>query len=355
MATKKRALRKQPERMKPPRNTSGPGKRLDGKSLKALSKRGLSLLRLSDYEWEKLEETRQGGTRFSLTFPHEVARSARPYSVVLIEVGDGGHLSLGLVRTIQAISTLASRVLCDLVHPIRPRSLKLLLKKVTDTSLRTGVDKLARSDEDFQAISPRLGERLIELLAAPPENEPVLQRLIAELNRPERFDTARALQRDAVTLALKAFGLTLTDKAEAVWLRGDDTALTTVNLQENAVIQHDARWLPGWELKHSDLTGRAVFTRQSDTLHVFTANTLPLEKLLGVDLIYLNEPHGALVMVQYKMMEPRDRKRGQLGLWMDTIDASAEQEWLVRIDPQFEDELARSGSTRICRRAGPTG
>jgi hypothetical protein len=261
--------------------------------------------------------------------------------VVLIEVEGKTRLSIGLVRTIQAISTLESRVLFDLVHPIWPPSLTRLLKKVTDASLRTGADKLERSDEYFQAISPRLGERLIEHLAEHPENGPVLQRLIAQLNRPERFDDARALQRDAFVLALKTFGLTDKDSATAVSLQGGDTALAAVHLQEDAVIEHDARWLKGWHLKDSDLTGRAVFTRQSDTLHVFTANKRPLEELFGVDLIYLNEPRGALVMVQYKMMEPRERKRGQIGLWMDNIDLSDEQDWLVRIDQQFQDELAR--------------
>jgi hypothetical protein len=340
MATKKRASRKQRERMDSPRNTSGSGKMIDEKSVKALAKQGLSLLRFGAYEWGKLEETRHGGTRFSLNFPHNIARSARPNSIVLIGLeGKGAHLSIGLVRTIQAISTFESRVMFDLVHPIKPRFLTALLRKVTDASLRTGVAKLASSEEDFQAVSPKLGERLIQHLAVVPENGPALQRLIAHINQPKHFNNAKPLQRDAITLAIKAFGLG--DGATAISLPGDDTALASVRLHEDAVIEHEARWLPGWHLSNSDLTGRAVFTRQSDTLHVFTANKRPLEELFGVDLIYLNEPRGALVMVQYKMMEPQVRKHRSPELWMDSFEGPGEQEWGVSINQQFKDELAR--------------
>jgi hypothetical protein len=57
---------------------------------------------------------------------------------------------------------------------------------------------------------------------------------------------------------------------------------------EDSVIEHDARHIQGYELVHSDLTGRALFERGEDQLEVFTANRRPLEHCFGVDLIYLN-------------------------------------------------------------------
>lgn len=51
-----------------------------------------------------------------------------------------------------------------------------------------------------------------------------------------------------------------------------------------------------------------------------------LGSLLGVDLIYFNERRGALVMVQYKMLEQGREGRGG---------------WQVRLDWQFQNELDR--------------
>jgi len=85
-------------------------------NLKTLAKQGLSLLRWTMDEWKAVEETRLGGARFSLVFPHEIARSARPRSLVLIAINAEGEtaLKVGLVRSIQATATFDSRVVFDL-------------------------------------------------------------------------------------------------------------------------------------------------------------------------------------------------------------------------------------------------
>ena len=83
-----------------------------------------------------------------------------------------------------------------------------------------------------------------------------------------------------------------------------DTALARVRLREDTVIEHDARSIPGWTLTSSYQTGRATFSQGDQVLEVITANKQPLEEIFGVDLIYLNRTHRALVMLQYKMMEP---------------------------------------------------
>lgn len=281
--------------------------RIDDKQLKVLVRRGLSLLRLNGTEWMELEATRLSGARFSLTFPHSVARSGRPETLVLISIGgEAPDLRVGLIRSIQASATLDSRVVFDLIRPVDPGSLEALVAGVTVATLRTGAKKLAKGTAGFQSVSNKLGEQLITLIAAAPANAPVLQRILAEVGRPKHYENARALQEDAVYLALKAFGAT--DGATTVVLPGADTAIGTVRLLEDAVIEHDARWIPGWRLTDSDLTGKAVFARRGEQLEVFTANKRPLEKLFGVDLIYLSKARGALVMVQYKMMEPAERK-----------------------------------------------
>lgn len=212
----------------------------DENTLSELKRRGLSLLRISSTEWASLQESKNRGIRFSLIFPHDTARNARAQSVILIEPGgrDVG-LRIGYVRSIQAVSTLHSRVSIDLVQPITPALLERLLQQITSSTLRAVVTKLRQSGAAVSAISRRLGENLLDLIAGSPENAPALQRIVSELNRPGHFRNARAMQQDAVGLALKAFGLI--DEAESLDLPGRDTALGTVRLHEDAVIEHDAR------------------------------------------------------------------------------------------------------------------
>lgn len=300
--------------------------------LKSLVQKGLSLLRLTEYRWMELLEGRNHGTKFSLNFPHSVARSGKPGSLVLVAVtGTATPLHLGLFRSVQTISTLDSRVMFDLVQPITPHSLDALISSVHSTTLRAGARKLITGTDDFQRVSPKLGEHLIDLITAVGANSVVLQRILATVGRPKIYENAHALQHDALDLALRAFGAV--DGAAKIALRSDATAIGAVRLQEDAVIEHDARWISGWDLTESDLTGKAVFTRRGEQLEVFTANKRPLEELMGVDLIYLNKSRGALVMVQYKMMERREHDSHPAHL--------KEQEWTVQINKQFLSEIER--------------
>jgi hypothetical protein len=305
-----------------------------------LAKKSLSLLRVSPEEWVAIAETRRAGARFSLNFPHAVARAAQRGGLVLIATSHPEPtLRLGLIRSIQATSTFDSRIVFDLVRPISPNGLGALLSSVTEPTLRASRNRLAAGRSDFERISPKLGETLIYLLCAMPENESVLLRILAHLGKSSRYENARALQQDALALAVKAFGGD--GEASSIALTSEDTAIGTVRLLEDAVIEHDARWMPGWRLADSDLTGRATFEKHGERLEVFTANKRPLEQLLGVDLIYLNRTRESLVMVQYKMLELNGAGRQRSdGDWL-ADDGLDDREWIAPIDNQFESELGR--------------
>jgi hypothetical protein len=295
--------------------------------LNALARRGVTLLRVSTQHWRLIRETKLGGNRFSLTFPHEVARKARSKSFVLIAVsGDEAGLYVAFVTSVQATATFDSRVAFDACQAIQPDTVDELLNSIREPALQKGVRNLSHSDAPLQAISAKLRARIIRGVADIPENRVALDRIIARLDQPTHFDNARALQQDALNLALRAFGIN--EGASEVFLDGD-TALGRVRLYEDTVIAHDARWLPGWRFDQSDLTGRAIFRKRDAELEVFTANKLPLEELFGVDLVYLNVKRGSVVLVQYKMMDAQSRA------------APEDQEWLVAIDGQFRDELNR--------------
>lgn len=313
---------------------------MNTQDIKDLNRRGIALLRPTGEEWDAILTTREAGRRFSLHFPHKVAKAARRGGLILISSAGTDHaLRIGRVRSVNATATLDSRVVVDLVSPVEPSSLDRLAAAAQATKARVPFDRLTSRGARLERMSEKLGELLIDVLAKEPANAPALSRILAHMREPTHFEDARALQRDAVSLAIKAFGGD--DAASALMLPGDATAVATVRLQEDAVIEHDARWIPGWTLIDSDLTGRATFQKRGAKLDVFTANKRPLEQLFGVDLIYFNETRGALVMVQYKMLEPQERGRRTITTDMFDFEELDDKEWIVRIDDQFEDEMER--------------
>jgi hypothetical protein len=295
---------------------------MEEREVHQLQAAGLLVVRVDRATWEALEDTRRHGARFTLNFRHAVARAAKTRSLALIVVGRS-HLRVGIVRSRQAISSLDTRLAFDFVDEIEPSSLAQLLREVETPFLRQTASRLRGATEEITPVSSQLGRLMIARLAADDGNAPVLRRILAWLAGRGRVDNAVAMQHDAVKLAINAFGGD--GEAYELAVRGP-TAIASVRVLEDAAIDHDARWLPGWTMDDSDLTGRARFRKHDGELEIYTANGLPLEQLLGVDLIYLNERRGALVMVQYKMLD----RNGDLG-----------EGWRVRIDSQFQGELDR--------------
>jgi hypothetical protein len=62
-----------------------------------MAKGALSLLQFSADEWEDVRNTRNGMSRFSLTFEHSIARSGRKNSLVLIAVASSQFVNPHLI------------------------------------------------------------------------------------------------------------------------------------------------------------------------------------------------------------------------------------------------------------------
>ena len=324
--------------------------------LKTLKARGLSVLRIGPEGWYDLEASRGAGARFTLVFPHTVARQAAVRAPVLIVLPGGRlgrsdywfeddrtrapQLKLAWVRTIQAVATRQSRVSFDHVMPISPATLDELVGSIAPGRFKASAANLLNSTSELQELSPKFGEWVLDRIATFPDNEGALQRLTALVNKPKRFDGPLAMQEDALALALRTFGASGT-AATRLDLTPRTTALATARAQENLVIEHDAKWIPGWRLADSDITGRAVFEDGEDRLEVFTANREDLERVFGVDLIYLNQRRRSIVMVQYKMLEPLPRKKRQVEGVFQPQTITEEREWIVVINDQFKKEIAR--------------
>jgi hypothetical protein len=139
-------------------------------------------------------------------------------------------------------------------------------------------------------------------------------------------------------MALGAFGIPAHRPARYVETEGErETAISRI--REDAVIEHDARYMPRFALRGSDLTGRAVFQNGAERLEVITANRRPLEKALGVDLIYFNVIKQNIVMVQCKMLE--------------AVRRDGRRDWIYRPDEQLAKEIERMKRFMDARPPGP--
>src|SRR5688572_1378249 len=100
-------------------------------AINALTSRAICVVWLDADDWAQLSSMKDAGTRFSLIFPHDVARQARSDSVAVFAVDSEPTIVLtGVVSSVQAVSSLTSRVLFELIAPVAPRSIEELMAKV---------------------------------------------------------------------------------------------------------------------------------------------------------------------------------------------------------------------------------
>lgn len=297
----------------------------------AVEHQPIAVIRLSPDQWEYLQDSRRGPTEFSLAFPHALLKDIPRGTVALLQVQSesGESLYVGLIRSKGAATTLDSRIKIvrtgDLDFPV---TLAEIAEHIQEKRLATDLRSRIRGSEPVIRLSPKLSVAVLDVLANHQGNRGPLRVVAEARSSVRRLSDVRSLQGDAVRMALRAFGIGTDDRARQLELvAGRETALTEITVIEDAVIEHDARAIPGFTLASSDVTGRAIFERAGERLEVITANRRPLEGLFGVDLIYLNEPRRCVVMLQYKMLE----REGAAGA----------ENWVYRTDAQFRKELAR--------------
>ena len=298
---------------------------------KVVKKKPIVLFRFSEGEWESLRNSKRGTNTFTFTRTHESLYDVRPNTACLLtgnECGQGADMHFGLLESRGAVTTLETRLKITTAQPIVPFSETQILGLVTDNRLKGILRRHLESKETVVRLSSAVSVHLIERLAKTPSNRRILRAVVANLKSPGTYSSNIGLQKDAVALSLKAFKLPAGAMANSLDVADDqETALAEYGIHEDAVIEHDARVIPGFTLSESYLTGRAVFRKDSEILEVITANKRPLENALGIDLIYLNAIKQNIVMVQYKMLEPSRTAK--------------QTDWLHRSDKQLEKEICK--------------
>lgn len=310
-----------------------------------VGKHSVAIVRFEAKQWRQLQESQRGVNEFTIAPPHDAVDAVKIPTPCLIfgkdDFGDDSEqLYFGLITSRSAVTTLHSRIKVRRAMRIRPDSEAQLLHLISDKPHSTNLQRRLQSQEPVLVLSPKLSGYLIEQLASIDANHGAMRAVAESLSAPKHFKGTAALQEDALRTALRAFGLPPGDKATTLELvEGRETALARIPIMEDSVVEHDARRIPGYDLVHSDLTGRAVFRRGNEQLEVYTANRRPLEHVFGVDLVYLNVTRQNIVMLQYKMLE--------------RTETGAIADWIYRPDAKLDDEIKRMRKFATSHPPGP--
>ncbi|KRR25269.1 hypothetical protein CQ14_09670 [Bradyrhizobium lablabi] len=290
--------------------------------IEIVGKRKIALFRVPDDTWNAIESSTRGFASFSMALPHEQLEEVTKRSLCLFVRETGGApLHLALVRSVSAVTTLQTRLKIEAGAHINPSDIDKLIAML-DTRSSNQLRSAIEHKSPASVLSKKVSQAIMTALSGDSSNEQSLKH-IHLLLAVSRFNSAVGLQADAIDTALKIFGYDSSVKAKS--LHVVEGADSTIRLLEDSVVAHDARRVPDMSLVGSDVTGYAEFVGNGDRLRVYTANKLPLEKLFGVDLIYLNQRLKNLVLIQYKMLEPN----------------GSESDWLYRPDAQLDVEIER--------------
>lgn len=305
------------------------------KIAKWVQKKPLILIRFDEMFSDSLHKSRQGFEYLTMVKPHFALQALKLPTICLLEIqeGDATKCYLATATRKTPVSTFDSRLTIKKLRALHPDSIQAIEALISDSRMKRLLGDRLPDEGGIVSLSPKLSAHLVEILASNSENQSALDTAISLLPRLRRVTNTPCswAQQDAIRSAMSAFGLQSNAMPDQVVLkRGAASGLGLIgaHLYEDNVVHSDASRLPGFDAISADVTGRAVFQKRDERLVIYTANKLPLEQMLGVDLIYINETRGNIVMLQYKMLEE------------DKQDSDS-RDWLFRPDQQLRDEIAR--------------
>lgn len=291
------------------------------------------MIRFDEAFSESLHNSRQGFEHLTMVKTHSTLQNFKLPTLCLLEVQERDTTTCYLATATRktAVSTFDSRLTIKKLRAIKQASLQAIKANINDSRMKRLLNDRIPEEGGIANLSPKLSSHLIKMLAEDSENHSALDAAFSLLPRLRRKPNTNWAQEDAIQSAMNAFGIRINAIPDQVILkRGTSSGLELIgaHLYEDNVVHADASQLPGFDAIAADVTGRAVFQKGNERLVIYTANKLPLEQMLGVDLIYINETRGSIVMVQYKMLEEDKQENGS-------------HDWLFRPDKQLYDEIAR--------------
>ena len=298
-----------------------------------IQKNPIILIRFDEAVSEVLLNLRQWPEQFTRAFPHAFLQDLKLPTICLLEAKrhNGTECYLGTITRKTAVTSFDSRLTIKKLRSIHPDSFQAIEDLISDARMKSLLNDRLPKENTLVRLSSKLSAHLVKLLAVYPGNQLAFDTALSLLPGLRTLTNTSWAQENAIQSALDFFGNRGSAIAEQVRLKDGATSgleFVSAHFYEDNVVRFDASNFPGFKKISEYMTGEAVFQLRDERLVIFTANKLPLEKMLGVDLIYINETKGNIVMVQYKMLEEYQQ------------DAN-HKDWLFRPDQQFHAEIAR--------------
>ncbi len=253
---------------------------------------------------------------FSFTIRKSQSEVFKKSSLVLIQSND--CLWLALVKSKQPVSSIDTRIV---LHHLKKTKWKNtdILKENLEKNYITKLENYTQND--YVKLSQKLSEHLLRIFAD--DYFEFLENYII----PNKEINNSIMQADAINLAISISGM---DNRNITSIEINDTKETEISsfsyLLEDNVINYEFNEDREELVKSCYPTGKITFENSNEKLTIYTANKLPLERVLGVDLIYINDTHKNIVMLQYKILKKESNK------------------WIYRFDQQLYDEIERMDS-----------
>lgn len=272
-----------------------------------------------------------------MALDHERVRSVRCPITCIVAETFSHTLYLGVIER-KSVATSFEHVVRISVFPNPLESSLRKLSNVLSTRKRAHFRRWTSSVASHKGLV-KLGDatassiwKYLESREDPAAIAFVERRLKARRHRPP--NSGAFLQRASIDDAVSIFdwgpSRTRAQITRLAWVGDGETEL---RVYEDQAIALDSAEVPGLSQLVRSQTGVAVFARDDEELTVITANKLPLERVFGVDLIYINEVAQAVVLVQYKVLEKRKKPDGSIA-------------WRYRPDEQLRNEIERMESLR---------
>ncbi|PYE40094.1 hypothetical protein [Psychrobacter fozii] len=285
--------------------------------LRNVDKRPITLIKMDIEKSSALKESVGNREYITLALRHNYFEKTRKNSICILELNYDNRANmteylLGVVTNKSAITTFETRVSINSLSKIYMSSFVDLSSKFKDEKIEKTFKTKLSSELEVINLTSATSKAAINALLEDKNNHYALNKASKILNISKSKDYIDLVQEDAENMALKIFGIDVNKKTRY-----------ESRLYEDNVIQTDLNNLEGFTKVAADYTGRVCYVKNQERLTIYHSNKLPLEKMLGVDLIYINETMGSIVMIQYKMLEKEY------------------EDWVFRPDLQMTKEISR--------------
>ena len=256
-------------------------------------------------------------TKFSFSMNTLLNKDIKGNSIFIIELDDEIYLSNSSSK--RKVTSIESAITLFNFEKLALNSIEEIQSHLSKRSKNTFLEKISL---DISAFSEVLNKEIYDYFLEYHD-----QKINSVLKNKKTFhNNVSFMQDDAIHFAISIAKLDSSFRLESVEIK-ENTETELIRLSEDNVIIFDTNNDIQGLSREIDITGRAKYRNEFEELIIYTANKNPLEHLLGVDLIYINNIQKNMVMVQYKMLE----KEGDSWIFRDNNN-------------QLRDEIERMNS-----------